>query len=91
MTQHSEGPWRLNGQRIEYGPIVAGDGFCVAIVSRDPVESEANARLLVAAPDLLAACKETLGRLRRFVGDFPRQPGDLIDLLEAALAKAGAH
>ena len=49
------GPWRVNRHRIEYGPIIAGDGFCVAMVLRDPPEHGANARLIAAAPELLAA------------------------------------
>ena len=55
---HTKGPWRLNGKRVEYGPIIAGDGFCVAIVSRDPREAEENARLIAAAPALLEALEE---------------------------------
>lgn len=55
---HTPGPWRLNRQRVEYGPYVAGDGWCVAIVLRDPVEQEANARLIAAAPELLVALEQ---------------------------------
>ena len=65
-AKHTPGPWRVQGTRIEYGPFVAGDGFVVAKVFRDPSETgtpnewEANARLIAAAPDLLAACREAI-------------------------------
>ncbi len=56
-TNHTPGPWRRYGRRIEYGPMVAGDGFLVATISRDPKESEGNARLIAAAPELLSSLK----------------------------------
>jgi hypothetical protein len=61
------GPWQLyagpqGGYQIEAQP--AFDGPCV-VCSRNPwphrqAESEANARLIAAAPDLLAALQECL-------------------------------
>jgi len=95
-TKHTPGPWRVNQRRIEYGPIVAGDGFAVATVMRDPCENgggptewQANACLIAAAPDLL---RELQSFVHRF-GDFPKPPAgrDLeiyLDAARAAIAKA---
>lgn len=86
--KHSPAPWRRSGQRIEYGPMVAGDGFCVAIVSRDPAEAEANMALLLAAPRLLAACKEAIPDLAHYVAKHGPGPDRRLDDLRAAIAQA---
>ena len=51
---HTKGPWRVNGRRIESGPIVAGDGGAVATLHRDLSDGhiEANARLIALAPEM---------------------------------------
>lgn len=49
--------WRANGLRIETGPMVAGDGWAVAVLMRDGFtdeQVEQHKRLILAAPDLLA-------------------------------------
>ncbi len=46
-----EGDWYLEGK----------DGFCIAMGEGWDKEQQANARLIAAAPDLLAACKAFLG------------------------------
>jgi len=59
QAKHTPGPWSVESDtRIEYGPILAGEGFCVATVSRDPREWKANARLIASAPDLLEVLAE---------------------------------
>ena len=65
MAEHTAGPWRHDG-----GPIVhvrfQGQNLQICKCFRrdthcdDLSETEANARLIAAAPDLLAACKEAL-------------------------------
>lgn len=70
-TKHTPGPWRLNSDAL-----VCGNGdlmMSIAIcydkssaadgVSRD--EMKANARLIAAAPELLAALKDTFDALLR--------------------------
>ena len=64
MTKHTPGPWEIaggydGGWQIEY----SADGEYRVIAARMPwpnraMESEANARLIVSAPDLLEALKD---------------------------------
>ncbi len=66
-----------------------GAGHIVARLT-DAVEIAANARLIAAAPDLLAACKAALAEIEspsRF-GYRPEEM-DLIRSLHAAITKAG--
>lgn len=59
---HTPGPWTVGEHRgVWVGPVVHADGKGVAFV----VGSEDNARLIAAAPELLAALKD----LRVFVSD----------------------
>ena len=57
-TQHTPGPWYIDCQNesaaIGYRAIVDGDGYTVC--SPSPM-GQANARLIAAAPDLLAALR----------------------------------
>lgn len=66
-TEHMELPYCAgNGLRIEYGPIVAGDGFLVATVSRDSHNPEERRDFIIRAcnchADLLEACKAVVAR-----------------------------
>ena len=95
QAKYSEGPWRVEYEtRIEYGPQVAGEGFCVAKVLRDPGEWQANARLIAAGPDLLAALLECEAYLwGEFQEDAPGWQHDgakwkLYEQIKVALAKA---
>ena len=85
MTQHTPGPWHVENFHgswdVTHGPADdASERFSVL-----ETLSEENARLIAAAPDLLAACKEALGYEYGQPGLGWRQR---IDLLEAAIAKA---
>jgi hypothetical protein len=57
MSEHTPGPWIVDYD----GNICAGpDKHLLAYVVPDPtwgIDAEANARLIAAAPDLLAACE----------------------------------
>ena len=83
MSKHTPGEWSAHGVLI-HGP----DGMIgeVGFGLRDDPEMLANARLIAAAPSLLAACKALLkqhereGRHRG--GAFP------LTAIEAAVAKA---
>lgn len=64
MTKQSftPGPWSRYGTRA----IVANDGRKIAHITGDPtddIESEYDARLIVAAPELLNICKEAVQTL----------------------------
>lgn len=65
MSKHTSGPWEVT----QYGRLVYadrdGDAECpsIADVDGDSPEADANARLIAAAPDLLAVCELVLARL----------------------------
>ena len=76
----------------------AGVAMC-GVRLRHPEEAEANARLVAAAPDLLAACRETLDMIERGFYDRILSPnradirdmkavGAVLGPLRAAIAKA---
>ena len=66
-AQHTPGPWMLSA-RLDEGYRVHGvEGMIDAIADLDewaePGETEANARLIAAAPELLAACRRVLASI----------------------------
>ena len=64
MTQHTPGPWAQNGNLIE-GP----DGETVAYVTAYNTmtpRQKANARLIAAAPELLAALENVMANPTTF-------------------------
>lgn len=98
---HTPGPWIAKrpekllwagptGQFVVIG-ISGGHEFLICqndhpdVRGADMVESQANARLIAAAPDLLAACEAALERLR-LMG--PVSCEKEIAIVEAAIAKA---
>lgn len=103
MSAHTPGPW--GGVTDEFGlckrAIAYPEGddrdhdLCV-VQCGDPDELEANARLIAAAPDLLAACEEALEFAEDqedvVDGDYgeqkPNRAMQLASMLRAAIAKA---
>lgn len=88
MLKHTPGPWEarlLEDPQWMVG--IKGEAFhavCVTSQGND----EANARLIAAAPDLLAACKDlAAGRGRHTVRE-QAQWGDSLERAYAAIAKA---
>ena len=87
---HTEGPWFVDDKCVFPMPIedihgiwicqIGGNSLC----TDDPVEAEANAHLIAAAPELLAALKEYHAANRLHHDEDAR----LYDLSEAAIAKA---
>ena len=69
--KHTPGPWRINTRLSRNGaPVISGDGRDIAkalyhMGSEDP-EVDANARLIAAAPELLAALETALAWLNTF-------------------------
>ena len=59
MSQHTPGPWKASEFIREAGLEIVAEGQCIAraypILQRD-----ANAQLIAAAPELLAALKEAI-------------------------------
>lgn len=74
---HTPGPWQWsdNGPRI-----VAPNGVIIAKLTFDAPEAVANAHLMTAAPELLAALKAVVSVADRKTVEF--------DLAHAAIAKA---
>lgn len=91
VASHTPGPWLLHrdNRRERYDIGVKGQ-FALRLVAEvsfgffEPAESEqhANARLIAAAPDLLAACR----RLRSVINDHVSLAD--VDALDSAIAKA---
>ena len=82
MSEHTPGPWEFS----EFSYFIAGpDGYAVAESSRTRrSECKANARLIAAAPDLLAAAENLMNNAEKL--DWPSVND--IDLILAAIAKA---
>lgn len=62
---HTPGPWDIHGDPHSATYYVHGANRVCDLVkpqgfSRTPRETEANARLIAAAPDLLAACQQAM-------------------------------
>ena len=94
MNKHTQGPWRT-GEHFRTMDIKAGHN---ALVARVEIESAgdkgfANAALIAAAPDLLAACEWALDLLNQYAPEIGPQshiPGTQAtkDQLRAAIRKA---
>lgn len=79
---HTPGPWQVHDNGIGgYAVLNARADMRVANADFGQVADSDNARLIAAAPDLLAACEAAL--LRDDVADC-----ELGDMLRAAIAKA---
>lgn len=94
-TKHTPGPWAKYGGVIRS---VVGNERKVADVRVLDDEGQANAKLIAAAPDLLAAAQQTVDAWAKFIDSFNYVPGigdkaeDMefreILKLRAAIAKA---
>jgi|APGre2960657404_1045060.scaffolds.fasta_scaffold224037_2 hypothetical protein len=86
MTQHTPGPWFAHN--IGLGP--NGEGPFTYPLGNDPDKAAANARLIAAAPDMLAALKALHAAHRAFSGseDWGVYDDEARAAAEAAIAKA---
>lgn len=89
-TKHTPGPWRFDESNFGInsdpgwgivGP--SGESLGVTVHWDNHCEAGANARLIAAAPDLLAACKAALAR--------PGLEGWQREQITAAIARAEAE
>ena len=84
MTKYTPGPWRTSGTQSFY--VFAGD----EVVTNG--STQANARLIAAAPDLLAVAQEAERLMAHMVEHdaLPPDtcPADLYDMAYTAIAKA---
>ena len=85
MSAHTPGPWDVPNKSVK----IRGCNF-LATVHWDDDEAEANARLIAAAPDLLAALEAVTACLRGFhaADDFGPLDDEAIDAALDAIAKA---
>jgi hypothetical protein len=102
MAEHTPGPWRTYGPDSQDANwIIAYDGqeIYVSEIAKIPAtwnhildeRKAANARLIAAAPDLLAACEAALEPLMTYhprIPELDRQVKDARGKLLAAIAKA---
>ena len=69
MTKHTPGPWSVAETRHKYDTLIRNrDNDPVAstnFAGYSPKTAAANARLIAAAPDLLAACREFVAKVDR--------------------------
>ena len=104
MNEHTPGPWKLDstfpdpdGYKIRGGSLVFRKGpRLIAVVKNQgdrPIveDSLSDARLIAAAPDLLAALKTAEGHLSEELGYKELHPighCPVLDVVRAAIAKA---
>lgn len=93
MSAHTPGPWEVIGGAVYTATEHIGTAARIASMDREelrtkPVERDANAHLIAAAPDLLEALKLSLAWF--LAADCAATPGGRKDLatIRAALAKA---
>jgi len=101
-TQHTPGPWATGPVFCGQTRILADNGKCLIVglpyagqYGPDSTEEAANARLIAAAPDLLAALKECItddgARCLAYGADTPtlrRRLAAINSVARSALAKA---
>lgn len=94
--KHTSGPWKANDTGAIFGtdgnPIMTCGEYAVRY-GEGTEESFANALLIAAAPDLLAACKTALEMLQTEINTAPlerdTQPEqEVAKILKSAIAKA---
>jgi hypothetical protein len=87
MSKFTPGPWEAVGTSVYFRGLVRG-GFDI----RGCPNSEANARLIAAAPDLLEALKEVVQHLKEddalFPALHPIGKCPVLEMAKAVIAKA---
>lgn len=92
---HAEGPWEVGERNGCYAPINAPNWYSLATVvvrihgeERDSQKGLANARLIAAAPDLLAALKRLVATVKPDALPHDKGCGCVVHEARAAIAKA---
>ena len=90
-TQHTRGPWFVKTGNSTENRVCDATGFIVATVNQyaasfDDKADDANARLIAAAPDLLAVLQE-LEESSSYWSDYD-VPVGIVDRIKAAITKA---
>ena len=92
MTEHTPGPWRVDPAFFPEQPKVypdngSGDFAHICRVNAGPDGYQANARVIAAAPDLLAALEDIEQWDRN---SYNSLPNEFRQAMRAAIAKARA-
>ena len=61
MAEHTPGPWEIRDIHTGHGPVLLNDRNKIIATFDTGGPNEADARLIAAAPDLLAALKDIAG------------------------------
>jgi hypothetical protein len=93
MNQHTAGPWKVEKEEVEYSPegmylkglVVCTDDTAIAhlIEWQAPLEAEANARLMAAAPELKNRLDELLGILAVYADGWHNNQAEYGDILDS--------
>ena len=90
MSEHTPGPWKVSSKAstavFAGDRLIASAGGYMSNTRQESVviENDANARLIAAAPDLLAACETALVMIQVLGGDYMAG----FEKIEAAVSKA---
>jgi len=90
MTPFTPGPWRVDSDGILLGGDFPRD-IPIGRVNLDKHDGEANARLIAAAPELLAALKLAICPVCEFLYGTMTDRSCSCDRARAAIAKAEGH
>ena len=91
---HTPGPWLAcePGAYSDFdghSSVILGDDRRIAVVQGDHEEAVANAHLIAAAPDMLAALEQLLEAFNENANDLNDIPADqAVAMMESAIAKA---
>lgn len=90
-SMHTKGPWQWAASDIQDGRYSIHHNGPIAYcgdTTASPGDGEANARLISAAPDLLAACEAALAWISDPASFQQNHIDDVAAACEAAIAKA---
>lgn len=94
QSKHTAGPWEYHRKKLGVSSVLeitADKVYAVAETTWDSDVDEANARLIVASPELLDVCKYCLQRIKdseEWWMDSPERGGFDTVKIEAAIKKA---
>ena len=91
VAKYTPGPWCVNGHSPIGGILVStanGVDICICDGPNGSGKAEANARLIAAAPDMLAALESACDAVRPFAADDAKDLPAWVKQARAAIAKA---
>ena len=93
--EHTKGPWTIEKEDGEFWAIYSGSELVADVLHKyasfTMAEGEANARLIAAAPDLLAMCRLAAKYVAKMVADDVKTalpPIVALNRIEAAIKQA---